>query len=148
MAKPELAKLGAFETSVRRATRVRWPASGGLGAEDRIDFEPGPGDLLELRHAPSRRFLGREPTHESLLIELAQPLPDAGPSVLRFTRVVYRAGTDRLAYQATRAMGTLTLIQVTPERHIIDASLTLVAELDVEGIGTRSLAGEVVIERR
>jgi hypothetical protein len=45
-------------------------------------------------------------------------------------------------------MGTLSLIQVTPERYVIDASLTLVAELDVEGVGTRSLAGEIVIERR
>jgi hypothetical protein len=45
-------------------------------------------------------------------------------------------------------MGTLTLMQATPERYVIDAALTLVAELDVEGIGTRSLAGEIVLERR
>jgi hypothetical protein len=126
---------------------MRWPASGVLGPDDRIELDPGIGDLLELRHAPSRRFLGREPVHESLLIELAQPLVDGQPYVLRFGRVAYRAGSERLAYQATRATGTLTLVQATAERYIIDAALTLVADLDVEGIGTRQLAGEIVIER-
>lgn len=147
MANPELAKLGAFDASVRRGTRMRWPPSGALGPEDRIDFDPGTGDLLELRHAPSRRFLGREPVHESLLIELAQPLVDTSPHALRFVRVAYRAGTERLAYQSTRAAGTLTLVQATPERYIIDAALTLIADFDVDGIGVRSLAGEIVIER-
>jgi hypothetical protein len=147
VAKPELARLGAFDASVRRGTRMRLPASGALGPEDRIDFDPGIGDLLELRHAPSRRFLGREPVHESLLIELAQPLVESSPHVLRFVRVAYRAGTERLAYQSTRATGTLTLVQATPERYIIDAALTLVADFDVDGIGVRSLAGEIVIER-
>jgi hypothetical protein len=147
VAEPELAKLGAFDASVRRGTRMRWPASGVLGPEDRIEFDPGIGDLLELRHAPSRRFLGREPVHESLLIELAHALVDAAPHALRMGRVAYRAGTERLAYQATRAMGTLTLVQATPERYVIDAALTLIADFDVDRIGTRSLTGEIVIER-
>jgi hypothetical protein len=148
MAEPERAKLGAFEASVRRATRMRWPASGVLGPEDRIEVDPGTGELLELRHAPSRRFLGREPVHESLLIELVHPLADTEPCTLRVGRVVYRAGTERLAYQATRAVGTLTLVEATPERFVIDAALTLIdPELDVERVGPHQLAGLIVIAR-
>jgi hypothetical protein len=148
MAEPERAKLGAFEANVRRATRMRWPASGVLGPEDRIEVDPGTGELLELRHAPSRRFLGREPVHESLLIELVHPLTDTEPCTLRVGRVVYRAGTERLAYQATRAVGTLTLVEATPERFVIDAALTLIdPELDVERVGPHPLAGLIVIAR-
>jgi hypothetical protein len=148
MAEPERAKLGAFEANVRRATRMRWPASGVLGPEDRIEVDPGTGELLELRHAPSRRFLGREPVHESLLIELVHPLADTEPCTLRVGRVVYRAGTERLAYQATRAVGTLTLVEATPERFVIDAALTLIdPELDVERVGPHQLAGLIVIAR-
>jgi hypothetical protein len=148
MAEPERAKLGAFEASLRRATRMRWPASGVLGPDDRIEVDPGIGDLLELRHAPSRRFLGREPVHESLLIELIHPLADTEPRTLPLGRVAYRAGTERLAYQATRALGTLTLVEVTPERFVIDAALTLIdPELDLEHVGSHQLAGVIAIAR-
>lgn len=148
MAEPGRAKLGAFDASLRRGTRVRWPASGELGADDRIELAPGAGDLIELRHAPSRRFLGREPVHESLLLELIHPIPDTAPSTLRIGGVVYRAGTERLAYQATRAVGTLTLVEATPERYVIDAALTLIdPELDVDRVGPHRLAGQIVIAR-
>lgn len=148
MAEPERARLGAFDASVRRGTRMRWPDSGVLGPDDRIEFDPGAGDLLELRHAPSRRFLSREPVHESLLIELVHPLADTQPCTLRLGRVVYRAGTERLAYQATRAVGTLTLVEASPERFVIDAALTLInPELDLERVGPHQLAGVIVLAR-
>jgi hypothetical protein len=150
----ERAKLGAFEASLRRGARMRWPASGVLGLDDRIEFDPGTGDLLELRHAPSRRFLRREPVHEILLIELAHALADikpgkpGAPGTLRLGRVVYRAGTDRLAYQSTRSVGTLTLAEASPERFVIDAALTLInPEIDSDHIGAHQLAGVIVLER-
>lgn len=148
MAEPERAKLGAFDVSVRRGTRMRWPTVDVLGPDDRIDVDPGVGDLLELRYAPSRRFLGREPVHENLLIELLHPLADPQPRTLRFGRVVYRAGTERLVYQATRAVGTLTLVEATPKRVVIDAALTLIApEIDVDHAGPHQLSGQIVIAR-
>jgi hypothetical protein len=148
MAEPERAKLGAFDINLRRATRMRWPASGTLGPEDRIDFDPGTGDLLELRHAPSRRFLRREPVHENLFIELTHPLADTQPCTLRLGRILYRAGTDRLTYQATRSVGTLTLIEATPQRFVIDTALTLInPEIDVEHLGPHQLAGILTIPR-
>jgi hypothetical protein len=148
MAEPERAKLGAFDVTVHRGTRIRWPASGAFGPEDRIEFDPGTGDLLELRHAPSRRFLQREPVHESLLIELLHPLADTQPCTLRLGRIVYRAGTERLAYQATRAVGTLTLVEASPERFVIDAALTLInPEIDLERAGPHQLAGVIAIPR-
>jgi hypothetical protein len=148
VAEPDRAKLGAFDASVRRGARIRWPASGALGPDDRIEFDPGIGDVLELRHAPSRRFLRREPVHESLLIELAHPLADTQPGTLRLGRITYRAGTDRLAYQATRSVGTLTLVEASPERFVIDAALTLInPELDTEHVGPHQLAGVIIIAR-
>lgn len=148
MAEPPRAKLTAFDASVRRGVRMRWPANGVLGPDDRIETAPGVGDLLELRYAPSRRFLGREPVHESLLIELLQPLAETQPCTLRLGHVVYRAGTERLTYQATRAAGTLTLVEASPERFVIDAGLTLInPELDTEHTGPRQLAGQIVIDR-
>lgn len=148
MAEPERAKLGAFDVTLHRSARMRWPAGDVLGPDDRIDVDPGIGDLLELRYAPSRRFLGREPVHENLLIELLHPLADTQPRTLRFGRVVYRAGTERLLYQATRAVGTLTLVEATPERFVIDAALTLInPEIDVEHAGPHQLAGPIVIAR-
>ena len=148
MAEPGRAKLAAFDASLRRGTRMRWPASGVLGADDRIETDPGTGDLLELRHAPSRRFLGREPIHETLSIEIVQPLADTQPCTLRLGRVVYRSGNDRLLYQATRSVGTLTLVEATPERFVIDAGLTLInPEIDLEHVGPHQLAGQIVIAR-
>jgi hypothetical protein len=148
VAEPERAKLTAFDAGVRRGLRMRWPASGVLGPEDQIGTDPAIGDLLELRYAPSRRFLGREPVHESLMIELVHPLPDTQPCTLRLGRVVYRAGTERLTYQATRAVGTLILVEVSPDRYVIDAALTLISpEVDTEHTGARQLAGQIVIER-
>lgn len=147
MASAERAKLAAFEATLRPGTRMRWPADA-LGPGDAVGFEPGAGDLLLLSHAPSRRFLGKEPVHESLMIELRTPLADASPGPLRFGRIVYRAGTERLAYQATRAMGTLELAAATPARFVVAAALTFVApELDVERAGGHRLSGSIVIER-
>lgn len=128
---------------------MRWPASGVLGPDDRIEVDPGIGDLLELRHAPSRRFLGREPIHEVLLIELVHRLAETQPCMLRLGRVVYRAGAERLVYQATRAVGPLTLVEATPERFVIDAALTLMSpEIDLDHRGPHRLAGQIVIGAR
>lgn len=147
MAKIERAKLSVFEVKLRPKTRMRWPGNT-LGPEDAVELEPGDGDLLMLRHAPSRRFLGREPVHESLMIELRQPLAEAQPGPLRLGRVVYRAGTERLAYQATRAEGTLSLVATGPGRFELDAMLTLVApELDTDRAGSHAFAGKLVVER-
>jgi hypothetical protein len=148
MANIERAKLSAFEAKLRPGTRMRWPGGNALGPTDAVELEPGDGDLLLLRHAPSRRFLGREPVHESLMIELRHPLAEAQPGPLRLGRVVYRAGTERLAYQATRAVGTLTLVAATPKRFELDAILTLVSpELDVDGAGSHQLTGKITVER-
>jgi hypothetical protein len=148
MADTERAKLNAFEAKLRGKTSMCWPGGNTLGPEAAIELEPGEGDLLMLRHAPSRRFLGREPVHESLMIELRQPLAEAPPGPLRLGRVVYRAGTERLAYQATRAVGTLSLVAATPTRFELDAMLTLVSpELDVDGVGSHQLAGKITLER-
>ena len=144
MTQLDRAKLGAFEVKLRPGTRMRWPGNA-LGPADGIELEPGDGDLLMLRHAPSRRFLGREPVHESLMIELRQPLAEARPGPLRLGRVVYRAGTERLAYQATRAEGTLSLVAAEPGRFELDALLLLVSpELDTDGVGPHRLAGRIV----
>lgn len=146
MADQPRAKLPAFEVSVRRNARIKWAAGGTLGPDDRIDVGPGMGDILELRHAPSRRFLGREPVHESLLIELVQPLATAPLGVLKLGRIVYRAGTDRLAYQATQAVATLSLVESTPDRRVIDAAITLInPDLDTERAGSHALAGLVIV---
>jgi hypothetical protein len=143
-----LAPLTAFDASVRRGARLRLPADRPLGTAERIEVDPGIGDLLELRHAPSRRFLGREPVHESLMIELARPLAGAALGTLALGRVAYRAGSERLTYQATRAVGTLTLVEVSPARFTIDAALTLIdPELDVDRVGSRALVGSIVIAR-
>ncbi len=147
MAKIERAKLSAFEAKLRPRTRMKWPGNA-LGPEDGVELEPGDGDVLMLRHAPSRRFLGKEPVHESLMIELRQPLADAPPGPLRLGRVVYRAGTERLAYQATHAEGTLALVETAAKRFELDAMLTLVSpELDVDGAGSHALAGRIVVGR-
>ena len=153
MTKIDRAKLSAFEVKLRPGTRMRWPGNA-LGPEDGVELEPGDGDLLMLRHAPSRRFLGREPVHESLMIELRQPLAEAPPGPLRLGRVVYRAGTERLAYQATRAEGTLSLVATdapgaaAPGRFELDVMLALVSpELDTDGAGSHRLAGKIVVER-
>jgi hypothetical protein len=148
VAEPPRAKLAAFDAALRRGTRMRWPASGAPGPNDRVETDPGTGDLLDLRHAPSRRFLGKEPVHENLLIELVHPLADTQPAALRLGRVVYRAGNDRLLYQATRAVGSLTLVEATAERFVIDAALTLInPEIDLEHAGTHQLVGQIVIAR-
>jgi hypothetical protein len=148
MADIERAKLNAFEAKLRPRTGMRWPGGNTLAPGDGVELEPGDGDLLLLRHAPSRRFLGREPVHESLMIELRQPLADAQPGPLKMGRVVYRVGTERLAYQATRAVGTLSLVAATPKRFELDVMLTLVSpELDVDGAGTHQLTGKISVER-
>jgi hypothetical protein len=124
---------------------MRWPASGRYGTE-RVEFEPGPGDLLELRYAPSRRFLGREPVHENLLIELSHPLPEAAPVTLATARVLYRAGSDRITYQTSTAVGTLTLVEATPARYVLNAALSLLTpEIDFEHRGQHQLAGQIVV---
>lgn len=148
MAEPARAKLAAFDVTLRRATRIRWPERGVYGPEDRVAFDPGITDLIDLRYAPSRRSLGREPVHENLLIELAQPLSGSVPSLLRIHRVLYRAGTDRLTYQSTQVVGTLTLVEATPDHYLIDAGLSLInPEIDLEHRGTYPLAGRVAVPR-
>jgi hypothetical protein len=67
--------------------------------------------------------------------------------VLRFGRVVYRAGSERLVYQATDAVGTVMLMEATPTRCAIEAQLTLInPELDLEDTGSHALAGHIVVE--
>jgi hypothetical protein len=149
VAEVERAKLGAFSVTLRPASRIHWPAKGPLPHDDRIDLDVGTGDLLILDHTPSRRVLGKEPFHESLTIELLQPLAEAVPGQLRIGRVIYRAGTERLTYQSTSAMGMLALVQILPDRFVLDATLTLVTpELDVERAGSRHLTGPIVVPRR
>lgn len=148
MAEAQRAKLSAFETSIRFGTVMKWPKQE-LSGDDSIGFEPGPADLLILSHAPSRRFLGRDPVHESLMIEIRPPLGDAPqPGPLRFGRVVYRAGAERLAYQATRAMGTLALAEAAPKKLVIELNLTLMApEVDWDKVGAHHLAGPITVVR-
>jgi hypothetical protein len=137
--------LSAFHATLRRGARLRWPAAG-LAPTDAIDVEPGAGDLLLLSRAPATRFLAREPRHESLLIELRTPLADSAAGALRWGRIVYRAGTERLCYQATRAQGTLTLVDAGIDHYAIDALLSLLTpELDAEGLGAYHLAGRVTV---
>lgn len=148
MAEALRADLAVFDVELRPSTQMRWPAQGDPGAEDRVEFEPGGGDLLALRHAPSRRFLRREPVHENLMIELAEPLAHAALATLRTGRVLYRAGSDRIVYQASRAAVTLVLVTATPARYVIDASVSLIApEIDSEHRGVHQLSGQIIVAR-
>jgi hypothetical protein len=140
--------LAVFDVELRPSTQMRWPAQGSYGAEDRVEFEPGAGDLLALRHAPSRRFLRREPVHENLMIELVAPLATSALATLRTGRVLYRAGSDRITYQSSRAVATLVLVTATSERWVIDASISLIApEIDSEERGVHQLSGQIVVAR-
>lgn len=148
MADIQRAKPSAFEATLQSATRMTWPGST-LAPTDDVGFEPGSGDLLLLSYAPSRRFLGREPVHESLMLEIRESLAASSPGPLHLGRAVYRAGTERLAYQATRVMGTLSLVEATPKRYTLELTLSFVApELDLDGAGGHNLSGQVTVARR
>ncbi|MEZ4362415.1 MAG: hypothetical protein R3B48_19655 [Kofleriaceae bacterium] len=144
-------QLGAFDAKLRRRTALRWP-EGALGPEVRVELVEGASDLLLLDHTPSRRFSGREPVHQSLMIELSAPLeealaagaPPAGRP-LTWRRLVYRAGTERVTYQATAAMGSIVLLEMRGDAVALQLELRLVAELDVEGVGSRQLDGVVLV---
>ncbi|HRC54752.1 MAG: hypothetical protein IPI49_05535 [Myxococcales bacterium] len=141
-------KLGAFEVELRPATKMRWPRPA-LRPDDRIDFEAGEGDLLLCSHAPSRHFSGREPIHQSLMMELASPLSQSAAGTLALGRVVVRAGAERLAYQTTSVAGTVILLESRPDSYELDIDLLLVApELDLGLAGAGKLSGVIRVPRR
>lgn len=149
MASPWQSKLGAFDVALRPQTRMRWP-SAVLHPEDRIELEPGAGDLLILGHAPSRHFSGREPIHQSLMIELARPLAESTAGALALDRVAYRAGAERLAYQTTSAAGTVILLEARADGYELSVELMLLAPelgLELGGAGSRQLSGVIFVPR-
>jgi hypothetical protein len=138
--------LAAFDARLQRHARMRWPGTE-LAPDDPIEVETGPGDLLLLRHAPSRRFIGGEPTHQSLMIELTQPLTSALPGALALGKIVYRMGTERIMYQSTSAAGTVLLRTSTAAGSEFEITLRFDApQLDVEALGRRQLSGTVWID--
>lgn len=140
-------KLSAFDATLRPRARLGWPPAG-LSAGDSIGFIDGPGDVLLLSHAPSRRFSRREPVHQSLILELMYPLAESRPGPLLLGRVVYRAGDERLLYQATTALGSVLLLEVRADDYLLDLELTMTSpELDVQGSGARELLGTLLVEK-
>lgn len=147
MASAWQSKLGAFDVELRPHTHMRWP-SAVLHPEDRIDLEAGAGDLLILGHAPSRHFSGREPIHQSLMIELARPLAVSTAGALALARVAYRAGAERLAYQTTSVAGSVILLESRADGYELSIELMLVApELELASAGSRQLSGVVFVPR-
>jgi hypothetical protein len=110
---------------------------------------PGTGDVLVLSYRPTRRFLRSEPIHESLMLEVEPSLADASIGPLRLVRAVYRSGSERIKYQATRIEGTVETVEVKADRVVLAATLTVVApDLDVDGLGPHVLSGTFEVRRR
>ncbi len=147
MAEPWQYKLGAFEAELRVGTCLRWPAET-LAPRDVVELVRGDGDVLLLSHSPSRHFGGREPVHQSLMLELPRPLARAAVGAQALGRVVYRAGAERLLYQTTSIAGTVILLEAGPDSYELSLDLTLVApELDATGGSSRQLSGVVRVAR-
>ncbi|HVV86324.1 MAG TPA: hypothetical protein VHE35_24880 [Kofleriaceae bacterium] len=140
--------LSGFDARLRASTGLRWPLGQRLGAGEAIELTAADTDLLTLARHPAQRSLRGELIHETLMIELGRALADCRPGLVPIRRLVYRCGTERLTYQATRAVGTLALVAVSPERHVLAAALNLIApDLDLDGIGPRLLAGTILLPR-
>jgi hypothetical protein len=140
--------LTAFEATLRCRTAMRWQGEQ-LDPEATVELVPAATDLLVLSHRPSSRFLRSQPVHATLMLELATSLDEAVPGPLPFARAMFRAGTDRLAYQCTHVLGSLTLVETSGGHVVLEGSLSLVdPELDVEGAGGRLLTGTMHVATR
>ena len=140
--------LSSFDARLRPGTALRWPLGQRLGPDEAIELVPAATDLLILGYTAARKLDTREPVHESLMIELSRALADSRPGPLPLGRVVFRIGTERLTYQATRVTGTIGLVASGPDRFVLSAILNLhTPELDLDGIGPRTLSGTVRLPR-
>jgi hypothetical protein len=144
---PGRGSLDGFEARLRPATGLCWPRGERLAWAEAIELGPADSDLLILNHVRPAAA-ARRAERENLMIELGRALGDCRTGVLSMRRLVYRAGGDRLSYQATRATGSLALIACTAELFVLSAALTLIApDLDLDGAGPRLLAGTVHLAR-
>lgn len=146
----ELARgtLTAFDARLRPHTGLLWPVGAPLGPDEAIELARGPVDLLVLAHRGGAHRPDGAPRHETLMIELGRALADCKPGLVPVRRLVYRRGDERLTYQATRVLGNLTLVTVTPDAYVLAATLELVApELDLDGLGPQLLAGTIRVPR-
>ena len=140
--------LGGFDARLRLQTGLRWPVGERLGPGEAIELTRAPLDLLVLAHQAPVRGPRGELEHETLMIELARPLAECKPGLVPVRRLVYRRGSERLTYQATRVVGSIALVAVTPEDFVLAATLSLVApDLDLDGLGPRLLAGTIRVPR-